>query len=404
MKIRVFIDQAKKKKGESSWCVELTLGNKRKRKYLPTREKAYAYKKELETPFLQGITEESAPEDIRLSVILKMHIDGLVARGARNHTIESRKTKCSSFIKRMNNPKLSSVSREAFRDYILKHGHTESHRKSIRSEVGTMLNWAFKHNHTTTNYYKISWDANFNDEKLIGILTPEEAEDLMNNISDAYKVAMALALFAGIRPMEIPRIKWKNIYPTKRLIIIEGSQAKTRRNRKLADLPENLFKWIKAYKDKCGYYLGGSSKYDHVPIQEYYNSGHSKKQTMEHFGISSTGTLDYLLKKKGHRKFKPFDGPANRYRPFADARQEACEKCGILYPHDCARHSFGTYGYFLPGGKPWAMRCMGHNNQTTYDQYYLNTGVGSEEAMDYFSVKPKKLKVETKLRPVIFIK
>ena len=75
----------------------------------------------------------------------------------------------------------------------------------------------------------------------------------------------------------------------------------------------------------------------------------------------------------------------NTYRSFSDARQEACEKCGILYPHDGARHSFGTYGYFV-GGKPWAMRCMGHNNQVTYDQYYLNTGVGKEEAEEYFKV------------------
>ena len=55
------------------------------------------------------------------------------------------------------------------------------------------------------NYYKITWDANFKDEKLIGILTPQEAKELMDNIADPYKVAMALALFAGIRPMEIPQ-------------------------------------------------------------------------------------------------------------------------------------------------------------------------------------------------------
>ena len=384
MKPRVYIDQAKRKKGESAWCVETNLG-KRIRKYFPTREKAYAHAGEIKQSYMSGLEDDSPIEKIRLSTVFRLHIENLQNRGARPHTIESRKTKCVSFIKRMDDPCLSEITRQDFKEYILQYGQTESTRKSIRSEVGALLNWAHEHEYTPVHYYKITWDANFKDEKLIGILTPQEAKELMDNIANPYKVSMALALFAGIRPMEIPRISWKNIYPSKRLIIIEGQQAKTRRNRKLTDLPENLFKWIKEYKSKCGYHLGGSSKYDHVPIQEYYFNGHTKKQTMEHFGISSAGTLDYLLKKKSDGKFIPFDGPVNRYRPFADARQEACEKCGILYPHDGARHSFGTYGYFV-GGKPWAMRCMGHNNQTTYDQYYLNTGVGKEEAEEYFNI------------------
>lgn len=77
MKFRVFIDQAKKKKGESYWCVELTLGGKRKRKYLPTREKAYAYKKELEKPFLEGTDEDAPIDKIRLSVIFKNILNNL---------------------------------------------------------------------------------------------------------------------------------------------------------------------------------------------------------------------------------------------------------------------------------------------------------------------------------------
>lgn len=385
MKPRVFIDQNKKKLSKSHWCVETNLG-KRVRKYFSTREKAYEHAGEIRQSYMSGLEDDSPIEKIKVSTVFRLHLENLQNRGARPHTIESRKTKCVSFIKRMDDPCLSGVTRQDFKDYILQYGQTESTRKSIRSEVGALLNWAHEHEYTPTHYYKVTWDANFKDEKLIGILTPQEAKELMDSITDPYKVAMALALFAGIRPMEIPRISWKNIYPAKRLIIIEGAQAKTRRNRKLTDLPENLFKWIKKYKSKCGYTLGGSSKYDHVPIQEYYNSGHTKLETMEHFEISSAGTLDYLLKKKGYGKFVPFDGPVNKYRPFAEARQEACEKCGILYPHDGARHSFGTYGYFVGGGKAWAMRCMGHNNQSTYDQYYLNTGIGPDEATDYFSI------------------
>ncbi len=333
MNIRVYIDQKKRKLGKSAWCVELYLGGKRKRKYLSTREKAYAYKKEIEKPFLQGTDEKSAPEQIRVSTVFNLHIDKLRRRGARPITIESRERKCLTFIKRMEDPRLSEVSRQDFKDYILENGQTEKTRLSIRSEVGAFLNWAFEHDYTTTNYYKVTWESNLEDEKLVGILTPQEAKDLMDAIPDGYKVAMALCLFAGIRPYEVPRIRWDNIYTDKKLIIIEGKQAKTRRNRKLAELPDNLMKWIEVWKPKA------------------------------------MGKV----------------GPINTYRVFAKKRKQACREAGILYPHDGARHSFGTYGYFV-GGKAWAMRCMGHNDQSTYDQYYLNTGVGKEEAEEYFSI------------------
>ena len=382
--IKVYVDKKREKSGFSKWVVETNI-EKRQRKYFKSRTEAYDYKREFLLPLTKGTSEYSDPSDILLSTVFKLHLDKLNRRGARYHTIESRKVKCLTFIKRMDDPRLSEVTRQVLKEYILQYGRTESTRKGIRSEVGAMLNWAFENDYTSTNFYKVTWEQNFKDEKLIGILTPDESKELMDAMPDAYKCAMALALFAGIRPMEIPRIKWKNIYLDKKLIIIEGEQSKTRRNRKLTDLPDNLIKWIKDFKSKCGYILGGSAKYDHAIVQKFYNDGHTKKQTMEHFNISSSGTLDYLLKKKSDGKFIPFDGPVNTYRSFADARQEACEKCGILYPHDGARHSFGTYGYFV-GGQPWAMRSMGHSNETTYKQYYLNTGVGAEEAKDYFSI------------------
>jgi len=327
-----FIDKKRRELGKKSWCVETNIG-KRQRKYFETRTEAYEYKNSILQPLTQGTSEKSDPKDILLSTVFKLHLDKLNSRGARPETLTSRKRKCLTFINRLNDPQLSKVTRQDFKDYILKNGQTEKTRKSIRSEVGAFLNWAFENNYTSINYYRVTWEQNLEDEKLIGILTPAESKELLFAIPDGYKVAMALCLFAGIRPYEIPRIKWENIYLDKKLIIIEGAQSKTRRNRKLTDLPDNLMKWIADWKDK------------------------------------SMGK----------------NGPINTYRVFAKRRKQACKDVGILYPHDGARHSFGTYGYF-EGGQAWAMRCMGHSNETTYKQYYLNTGIGPDEAKAYFSI------------------
>ena len=185
MKPRVFIDQSKRKSGKSYWCVETNLG-KRIRKYFPTREKAYANAGEIKQSYMSGLEDDSPVEAIKVSTILRLHLDELSKRGARYHTIESRTTKCVSFIKRMDDPCLSNISRQIFKDYILQYGQTESTRKSIRSEVGALLNWAFENEYTSTNYYKVTWAKKFKDEKLIGILTSEESKELMDNIADRF--------------------------------------------------------------------------------------------------------------------------------------------------------------------------------------------------------------------------
>ena len=334
MKIRVYIDQRKKDLGESAWCVELKIGKKRKRKYLSSREIAYEYKRELEKPFIEGYHEESEPNAILLSTALTNHLDNLSDLGARPITITSRRTKCNHFVRWMKDARLSKVTRQIFKEYILL-GNTETTRKTTRSEVGGFLNWCHESDLTKTHFYKVKWESKFEDEELIGILTPEETAELLSKTMDRYKVATALSLFAGIRPYELDRLKWELFYPEKNLIIIEGKSSKTRKNRKLTDLPPNLWDWIGKYKKHC------------------------------------LGKI----------------GPLNRYRVFAKNRKKAIVSSGIIYPHDGARHSFGTYGYFY-GGKSWAMRCMGHSNEKVFNKHYLNTGVGPEEANDFFKICP----------------
>lgn len=82
----------------------------------------------------------------------------------------------------------------------------------------------------------------------MGILTPQEAKDLMDTMPYGYQVAIAMCQITGIRPYEIPSIKWKNINADKKLIIIEGKQSKPPRNLKLTDIPDNLIVWIERYK------------------------------------------------------------------------------------------------------------------------------------------------------------
>ena len=340
MKVIVGRDEDRKKKGFSYWCVTYFPEGKRKRKFFSSRTEAYEFKKELKGPIESGEDRASPNNTIRLDTALTLHMEALIGRGAREETIISRRSKCKKFVKAMENARLSKVTRKIFKEYILT-GKTESTRKTTRSEVGGFLNWCFDNEKTSVLFKGITWESKLEDEKLVESLDPKEAKDLMQAMPDGYKAAMALMLFAGIRPYEVPRIKWELVYPQKDLIIIEGVSSKTRKNRKLTNLPKNLWAWINEYKDMAGF---------------------------DRFG-----------------KFVPFDGPINDYRTFAKHRKRACRQAGILYPHDVARHSFGTYGLWH-GGKAWAMRLMGHSNEKVFEAHYNDTGRSKDEAKEYFSV------------------
>jgi integrase len=337
MNLRVKQDLKRKENGFACWLVEKNIGGKRTRKYFQTREEAYGFKKETLKPFLEGESVDSGGETVQLHAVLNEHLSALGNRGAREDTIISRKTKCNHFLrwaKDRGYSRLSQVSRQIFKEYILR-GKTETTRKTTRSEVGGFLNWAHENDFTPVHFYKIKWEHKLEDEKLVQILTPDEVEELLTETPAEYKVAVALSFFAGIRPYELARLKWDLFYPEKNLIIIEGESSKTRKNRKITDLPQNLWNWIESWKKH------------------------------------SMGRI----------------GPINRYRVFAKNRKKAIVRAGILYPHDGARHSFGTYGYFL-GGKEWAMRCMGHDNEKVFNRHYLNTGIGPEESEKFFGINP----------------
>jgi len=84
----------------------------------------------------------------------------------------------------------------------------------------------------------------------IDILTPEEARAVMGTAA-TYAPALALMLFAGVRPSEIrarhkPPLLWRQVDFAGRMIRISADQSKTRSARPLEGLPENLWSWLEA--------------------------------------------------------------------------------------------------------------------------------------------------------------
>ena len=73
------------------------------------------------------------------------------------------------------------------------------------------------------------------------------------------------------------------------------------------------------------------------------------------------------------------------WKGMNQSRSRAVKRLGFKYPADGARHSFGSYGYWMYGLE-WTMHAMGHMNYNTFKTYYMNKKVSKAEAEKYFSI------------------
>lgn len=86
----------------------------------------------------------------------------------------------------------------------------------------------------------------------IGFLSPGVARDFLNFIEQHYPQFArfyALAMFAGIRVAEVPRLKDEYFRYDERKIIFPAQIGKVQKSWTLEDLPDNLWAWLEKYRN-----------------------------------------------------------------------------------------------------------------------------------------------------------
>lgn len=162
----------------------------------------------------------------------------------------------------------------------------------------------------------------------IQILSLEEAKIFFSIIETKYpQIAKfyALAMFAGIRIAEIPRMKEEYFMYDAKKIIFPAQIGKVQKSWVLEDLPENLWAWLEKYKS--------------YPIVE-------PSEWTRRFG------------------FKP-----------------------LKLPHNFARHSFATYHISLYFDFAKTARIT-RNSEQMLKQHYLSKLVDKDTAKKYFEIVP----------------
>lgn len=164
----------------------------------------------------------------------------------------------------------------------------------------------------------------------IDIFTPEEARQLMKAAPEDCKAAYALLLFAGIRPVELTRLKWGAV--REGFIHLTPDVTKTAQVRNI-EIEPNLAAWLK-----------------------------------------STGT---------HKPEEPIC-PTNWKRKNQATRRDA----GLANRQDVARHSYATYHLAKYRDKAALEENMGHTTGSAMLFRHYRAAATPAQAEEYWSILP----------------
>lgn len=167
-----------------------------------------------------------------------------------------------------------------------------------------------------------------------GILAPGELRRLLQHLPDDTVPYVVLSAFAGLRPMEVRRLKWQDLNFQTGLITVKSGTAKTKR-RRTVPMTENLKAWLRPLAQAAG------------PVVEL---------------------ADLTVRQK---RLKP-----------------ARERAGLLHwPHDCLRHSAATYWLQTEGDAARVALWLGHS-QDVLHEHYKGLLADPAHAAEWFAILP----------------
>ncbi len=344
IKIHRILDRSKQKIGRKCFGVRIKLeGQKPISKFFNTQLEREDWITDWKDELNDGVFEVTSKENKTNLATRTLHwaIDQYLKdgerKGWRNDTLRTREQRLNRMGQFLGDVGMKSITRQEVIKFIEEAG-TNTLRQTWCNDVVCFFNWCGNEDQGRKwvppyHFSKLKWSRLKEDETTVGILYPDEVEDLLGDILEKYRAGFALAFFAGIRPMgELDRLRWDDINFRRERIIIEGKAAKTRKRRVLSDLPANLWAWLEKYKKGKG------------PV-------------------------------------------IHSYPGFHQARRRACKRLEIKYPPDGARHSFASYGYWR--GEEWCRRTMGHTQTSdVFHRVYVDAGPTKEESEEFFGILP----------------
>ena len=164
----------------------------------------------------------------------------------RSRTLQDYRTRVNRLVKACGDRLVHEITLDELKRVIAPPGKAARTKNGNRRVLFTFFQWCAKCEYCQINPVEKIDPAKVEDKEPEVLTLPEVRAVLRAAL--AYKEGvlvpyMALSLFAGLRPAELERIRWKNIDLAGRLITVRGEAAKLRK-RRTVEISENLVFWL----------------------------------------------------------------------------------------------------------------------------------------------------------------
>lgn len=266
---------------------------------------------------------------------VKMYLAECERRKVRLSTLKGYINKISLFQRRENVKNVAEITLERAENYLATISSPSHSKRALRPFFAFCCEkkWIIEN-----PFFNAKIKKELGETKLPSVLSIEATQYLFDNAPKDYLPELALMTFAGIRPMELlynknePKdvLKVGDIDFENKTIRIRSSVAKTRTERSLIGLPNNLWQFLEPLKHR--------NKNENVAVSDFDRNYKIRKNL-------GAGAKDIL------------------------------------------RHSFASYGYHFLGIEH-SVEILGHvRNFNTFAKNYKGLA-SKEDAIEYFSIIP----------------
>lgn len=287
-------------------------------------------------------------QSVTLSAAIDLFLRALMIEKKRGTTLRWYESKLALFGAALGDRPMTQITRAHLVGSVAQLTGSASTRAAHLRAIRVLWRWCLRHEppllaHDVTTGLKTS-ASRAGDKSGIGILTPAEAALIIAG-AGRHRSALALLLFAGLRPQEIwgqdkPPLRWQHIHAKEQLIRVPAECAKTRRPRIIEHLPPTLWRHL-------------------TPA--------AADQPVSLISSQALIRTAQIAARFSHKK----DGQHRTLRPW---------------PHDATRHSFATYALAITGDPGQVSLWLGHegNPRMLYTHY---RGLATRaEAEAYFAI------------------
>jgi integrase len=228
-------------------------------------------------------------------------------------------------------------------------------RRDRLEMVMAVFRWAWRQRLTSEDITRGAFVRPLNDEtRVIKFLKAEHAHRYLDAILPEHKAAFILALFAGLRPWEICRLKWGAIKMDDLRIDIPAAVSKTRRGRHFHAEVKKY--WRLTLFGRTAQVLRDTTA--GVP-----------KLLFELLKPYERGPEEYVFLPGVRRNEKTI--LTRIYPELWRERRRAAQASGVQLSHDVFRHTFLTYLVALTGDMACAAEIAGHESFRMLRRHYL---------------------------------